>query len=359
MNKILSFLSIITFFALFSCTENKPEGTELIKVDIDEAEIIPMKDGETIQLETSDSSLVSYFGSVVLSDSMIVISSQNKVLAFNSDNGQFLFPIGRKGQGPGEYANPLDLALIDGEIVVYDFGANKYLRYTLKGDFVSSQPVVRSEEQYSPAALVAFENAGPYVLCKNCFRGDMVETPDLSVMNDSLHYLFTFPQPIMRDGTTRNDLQASPTGVVLFAPIFTNTIYSVVPREDGLQEAYTVDFGAQTLPESVAEKEPWEIFQLIQKDEYKPYCTMIEYAKETEKTVWFAFVRDFRPHLAVYDRESQQTRTFGFPYDTEQYWQQFWVGYNSEWLYFVLQHTDEVENNPVLVRFPLSRFGIR
>lgn len=86
---------------------------------------------DTIGIEMGDSNYV--FGTIVdaayLPDGRIILLDvrQNKISTF-SPEGEFLFSFGIEGNGPGEFAEPVELAVLDdGRLVVCDYMRQKLL----------------------------------------------------------------------------------------------------------------------------------------------------------------------------------------------------------------------------------------
>jgi len=74
----------------------------------------------------------------------VVDAGSRRVLVFDFQGG-FLRAIGRKGQGPGEFAKPTGMCLIkDGGIAVADFGSNRIQIFDSSGKFVRSITVTEA-----------------------------------------------------------------------------------------------------------------------------------------------------------------------------------------------------------------------
>ncbi len=74
----------------------------------------------------------------------VVDAGSRRVLVFDF-KGKFLRAIGRKGQGPGEFAKPTGMCLIkDGGIAVADFGGNRIQIFNASGKFVRSITVTEA-----------------------------------------------------------------------------------------------------------------------------------------------------------------------------------------------------------------------
>ena len=64
----------------------------------------------------------------------VVDETAHSIKLFDKD-GNYLKDIGRKGQGPGEFVAPTEMAIIEDKIVVCSFGRMSY--FTLEGNFVN------------------------------------------------------------------------------------------------------------------------------------------------------------------------------------------------------------------------------
>jgi hypothetical protein len=93
-----------------------------------------------IPLETSSESLVSKIDKVVLHEDKIYILdgfSDARIKVFDI-SGKFLRTIGKLGEGPGEFRNPVDFFLMEDFIYIYD-NPDNLLKYNFMGDFVESE----------------------------------------------------------------------------------------------------------------------------------------------------------------------------------------------------------------------------
>lgn len=92
---------------------------------------------EAIMLETSDSSLIRQIKKTIkFEDKIILLNGKEEVLIFNV-NGSFLDKINKRGAGPGEYNNIVDIALddINGHIIIYSDNF-KLLFFNFTGEFM-------------------------------------------------------------------------------------------------------------------------------------------------------------------------------------------------------------------------------
>lgn len=93
-----------------------------------------------IHLETTPESLIGVIESIIYlqkEQKIIVLDSRvaKTILVFGLD-GKFLYRIGKKGEGPGEYTDPDEIAFENNTIVVASDNGLKLLFYKLDGTFV-------------------------------------------------------------------------------------------------------------------------------------------------------------------------------------------------------------------------------
>ena len=92
-----------------------------------------------IKLETTDESLIGQISKILFFDSLLIIQDRqtHSVLVFDR-NGKFINTIGKRGQGPGEFAS-LRRVLLDADsrqIMVFDAAGRKMIHYDFYGNFI-------------------------------------------------------------------------------------------------------------------------------------------------------------------------------------------------------------------------------
>jgi len=92
-----------------------------------------------IKLETTEQSRIGYLKKIRYHHDRLYIldNIQNTVLVFD-DKGTFLHPIGRSGEGPGEYGKAENIYIHNNDIAVVDSRGIKVLFYDLQGNFKRS-----------------------------------------------------------------------------------------------------------------------------------------------------------------------------------------------------------------------------
>jgi hypothetical protein len=87
-----------------------------------------------------DEYMLGFINSMFANDERIVLLDEqaDTVRVYDRD-GEFLFDVGAKGQGPGEFANPMILTMdAANRVYVFDMGARRLSEFDANGEFVTS-----------------------------------------------------------------------------------------------------------------------------------------------------------------------------------------------------------------------------
>ena len=99
-----------------------------------------------VALETVDASLIKHIKKIIRhNDKLIILNAGVEVLIFDKD-GKFLHKINKRGNGPNEYTNIVDISMDDsnGNIIVYSDNY-KLLFFDLVGNYVSQVNSIAKE----------------------------------------------------------------------------------------------------------------------------------------------------------------------------------------------------------------------
>jgi len=147
-----TFFDWVLFGMLFlsSCSrsgsEERLSEADFLRIDVDNIELVDslvaedvLEDYRIIKLETNINSLIGEIHKILFeADRFFVldISIAKNILVFDK-SGKHLYNVGYTGQGPGEYLQPMDIAVDSArdELIVYDQASNKLLIYDLTGKF--------------------------------------------------------------------------------------------------------------------------------------------------------------------------------------------------------------------------------
>jgi hypothetical protein len=92
-------------------------------------------DISVVHLETSDNILIKSIISMYLYRDMLFVVHVDRCSVFNL-KGEYLYDIGKYGQGSGEFASAGDIFFLDDYLGIFDYMKNIMLYYTIDGRFV-------------------------------------------------------------------------------------------------------------------------------------------------------------------------------------------------------------------------------
>ncbi len=112
-------------------------------IDMDINEVAA--DIDYIQLETTDEILISTISKIQIRDGKIyVLDDEAPALLVFDMSGKFIRKIGNRGQGPGEYVGPLDMALCDSVILAMDQGQARMILYDTLGGVMAEKYIANN-----------------------------------------------------------------------------------------------------------------------------------------------------------------------------------------------------------------------
>lgn len=99
----------------------------------------------------------------------------NNIKKFNA-SGKHLKTIGRKGQGPGEFNMPLEIAVTDDRLIVWDMGNRRLCTLTAVGEFIKSVQIFRGEGR--PQKMRPLPNGNIVIELEKIYFGEQDKPQD-------------------------------------------------------------------------------------------------------------------------------------------------------------------------------------
>ena len=343
---------------LHACQQvDRRADIETIRIDFEQVTPVDLNQGQVIPLETSDKALIAQIDRVVFAENRFFIQSRKNILAFDSV-GNYLFHVGRVGRGPNEYLSVNSFFERDDELCVYDWNARKIVAYNMEGQCEGGQTIeVRNVAGVlSPSNILPLSN-GNYI-AQNTFRGEGEATPEFSLLDGDLNYIGDYNGLEMVSGANHPDLLIGPQNTLIYNRMFADTLYRIGALPN-VEAAYYVDFGAHTLPNSLREGKDYAdlILESGTPEFIDNIATLIRYRYETDNKLMFIFAFRLGVHFVVYDKTTKQTRTFRFVDAKGKYKPEMFIAYQNDAIYIAASLVNDLEANPVLIRFNASLFG--
>ena len=275
-----------------------------IAVDITQSDpLSELKSCFAIKLEANENSV---FGDIrrlrVTADRIYILDSDiaESLFVFNREGG-FLFKVGRKGGGPGEYysINDFFIDTTRNEIIIYDANLRDLHYYNSEGNYIRT---------HSFKGMWSF---ACYPFDSTHYALDFVRKPwsrnvfHLQLVDQDNDVYFEYKK-LKHDYHFVNNYHISfYNGIskTFYVPAFCDTIFAV--SNSGIEGGYAVDFGKQKIPE--------EFFIGLKSEEYpvkllkSTYCYGIKNVLETDKFLFFEFKYGNMGFPLTYNKESEVT----------------------------------------------------
>jgi hypothetical protein len=164
MNSMKLYLLLLSgIFLFFSCDSKREIGTDIqdgdiyeVQVDLKKNILIEcdslLKEVVFITLEYGEESFISSIKRVKFFEKKFFLLDENanKLLVF-SEKGDFLYKIGKKGVGPGEFQDlaDFDLDTLNRHVLVLEKERREVIRFTMEGDYLSENRLGFQADQFS------------------------------------------------------------------------------------------------------------------------------------------------------------------------------------------------------------------
>lgn len=354
----LFFLFTVIAFPHQSCSERNGNGLEMenIQIPFAKVEVLDINDGTVIPLEMKgEESMISSITNIeAIQDTLIVLSSRS-IFKFD-ESGRFLGTIGAVGHATSEYMDTRSMFIAGRNIHVFDWGSRKINTYNTSGNFLSKQDINSNENNIYPASLFRANDGS--LLSVNCYQGPDVLTPAFSIFSSSGDLTYDIKGMYKKDASTHNELRFSPsTNTLLYADAFNDTIYRVVLDKAEVVKAYYIDYGEHKFTEEEkAGKDFVEMWQYSNKEEIiKTKAGPIFCCYETEEEMMFVFIFHKKLHFVRYDKNDKETCVFRLEDKTRRLESNLFAAYTKDYVFFSCVDTQNIGNNPILVRFSLDK----
>lgn len=239
MKKDLSALLCASLIFLCSCgtTGTRDVVPEFEEIVIDAKHQIALsldsiiKKVQFVKLETTDNNIIGRISQILFTDSLIIVAdneSSMSIYVFDK-TGKYKYPIGRIGQGPGEYIDIYNICIesLKNNLAVFDNSQNKVLFYTLDGryDYSENTPFMLRYFEYLDNGCKAYYITGLPDPTLGRFKNKLLIVTDSSnniLYGDCVDFYKSnqFQTVMIRPLRTFNS-------EVYFSPNFSNDIYLV------------------------------------------------------------------------------------------------------------------------------------
>ena len=280
------FKTILLLFLLFvNCnnTSSKDDESNILTLEFPEnsnnnliSENLSLSN--IVVLETVDASLVKHIKRIIKhDDKLIVLNSGIEVLIFNKE-GKFINKINKKGNGPKEYTNIVDIALDENNENIIIYSDNfKLLVYDLMGSYVSHVNTITTDKIYE--RIIYNKDLLYFFNPLNRKDENLIEVFDLK-NNEYKENMFS---------DKSIDFMLRPMGVSI---VKSKAIWYVVPLSSQLsnisqQKKYRIDIDNFGVPQNIIDLQYKDQKKFMNEIYGKKLCFGLSSIRETEQSIYF------------------------------------------------------------------------
>lgn len=231
-----------------------------------------------VVLETVDASLVRHIKRIIKhDDKLIVLNSGKEILIFNKE-GKFLNKINKKGNGPNEYTNIIDITLDDNNENIIIYSDNfKLLVYDLMGNYVSQVNKINTDKIYE--RIVFDKNLLYFFNPLNRKDENLIEAFNLK-HNEYKENMFS---------DKSIDFMLRPMGVSI---VKSKAIWYVVPLSNQLsnisqQKNYRINIDNFGVPQKIIDLQYKDQKKFMNEIYGRKLCFGLSSIRETEQSIYF------------------------------------------------------------------------
>jgi hypothetical protein len=334
--------ALLVFFQTLSCNSSQENNTEVISIDFDKIKPVDIRDTSQVKilpLEATDFSLLEEIRSVDFIEDKILIFSSNKVFTFDRQ-GKFLFNIGRKGAGQGEYVRITGFFVKEKKIFLFDDVLQKLLIYNEKGEWLSSS-AVNSDEGIS--IIYPLQNGGYAAL--NKYRGENNQTPTVCLFDEALKKTHDIKSRTLQSGEIVYDNFSSFGNSILYWEFLNDTIFSINQQKE-LFPKYYVDFGEYKIPN---DKSSEELIEYVNNSVNPKMATCIKYIQEDATCIRFIFLqKEAIINCVIYNKENKTAEVLRFTDSENELSPQLFMLYKDGCIITSVLNINDFDDNPKL-----------
>jgi len=266
---------------------------------------------KVISLESKDQSLLYYINKIQFWKNKIIIYTQGKLCVFDN-NGKFLFNVGNKGNGPGEYTILSNFFIQNEYLNLYDSQTKRILTFDADGRFLHST-LVNGDTNHSYPMTLFPTNHDSYYIARNTFQGNNVKTPTLSVWTKDYKFVREITKRYLTTGLSAPDEFSFYKNEILYWELLNDTIF-YVQNYNKLIPKYYVDFQDKAIPANErVEKDLYKVIQYTNRPEViEKIASRIGYIHEDDNYIRFLFMFQRKMHYVRYDKNKQLVFTYCF-----------------------------------------------
>jgi len=343
-------LLVITVFLSSCSTREEGQRLEPVFIDFDNIQTLCLSVARCVELETNEASVIASVDRIQFINNKLYIQDRGQVKAFDKNNGKYLFNVGVRGNGPGEYTTFSNFYIKDGNLHIVDAMARQLLSYDEYGSYVSTVKYhIDSEIDLIPGHIFPLSN-GTYI-SRNMFRGVPNETPVVSILDENLDHFLTIQGRTRNSGFSVADWFSEYHGEILYWETLNDTIFHI-DDSGSINPRYFVDFNKNAAPQSFGSiTDVYDRIDFANHPETPTFATLVKYVQHDEAHLRFIFTFDHNLYYVKYNKRNKKANTYLILDSRQLYEPLYFTYYEAGQVYFSAYSMSEPGNDFALFVF--------
>ncbi|MGL5683785.1 MAG: 6-bladed beta-propeller [Marinifilaceae bacterium] len=297
------FLVLTVLFSF--CAEGEVNEAITLNFDIETMEDVDVsKLLDTLSLR-SDSLVIGDLNAFWANGEDVVLVADNGVFRFDGESGELVNTISSKGRANNEFVYICQV-IPDGEqLLIYDFGGKKILRFGMDGTFYNSKMLVKDTR------LQFFVRLNDTLFVGKCLYSRKPEA-ELALYDENWNHKMDVDGLKLNSGMYSGVPMLQGEGEVLYMPLFSSKVYSI-NHEAQTKLKYNFYFGEYHLDAKRFENND-DIFSHIKKNNYtgKMYALPFYLLADNEDYMIMSFTYCMEKCIGLYDKAEKVEKCFRF-----------------------------------------------
>ncbi|WP_339702396.1 6-bladed beta-propeller [Algoriphagus aquimarinus] len=350
MRKLLA----IAFLALLGCGEKEPVAVKIIDFDAVSKVSADLLIEKVIPLGSDSTPLLSEYMKVMYDEEGFFVMNIDRPKGIHhfSNEGEYRGIIAEVGEAPGQIMGINNFRLLGDELKVNSGMGNSLEIHTFSksGELVNTVPFPLNAFAFYPMnqnELWFYSSynmvAGDHRLFKANGQGEVLKELLPNDFNEKM-------LPIDEQSFFKGD------DAVLFREPFKTSVYKI-SKQDSLQELYSFDFGATTVPERYWEMDAFAGFEMISKQGFSDINFLEENDKYLMAYVVLQKERTRKRELYIWNKKSGKEFKMEIDEEEQGYFKMP-IGIEGEQLVFIAYAPYLVRNSEILNLSPEAKVSL-
>lgn len=343
------------FITLLSCgADTRPEPPRSLHVDIDRCKAGAIDSARLVRLEASAQSLLFGIDRLLPVGNSYVVSSRNKLRAFDRRTGAYICDIARYGSGEADFSDISDVWSRGDTVFVFDSNAKTLGVYLADGTFIEKRrPFAHTQFRKNQPIRKYFTMADGSLLSVNgSTGGSTVRNPLVSAYNRDYSYRTPIDGRDVKESAYLMDgacLDTARSSLLIWEPL-RDTVFAA-DGSSGVRPLYVIDTGPHAFPPQLQALENLQerLSAFFAKEPARQYVSLIRYMQPDGDDLYFCLAgNDRRNYIVRYNTRTDSCTVRSYASADGRLAQSTFFLLDADSLRLEMRYNTDIEANPAV-----------